>query len=154
MAPAVVSRDRMPCGHLVQVMDIQDASVTDLGIVEELPFDPRAWRSLFSPLLELFHDTVDRDELDLEWITNQHAVQEGFALGVVVTIDETRNDGHLLRVKNRRITAGEISDVGIAADRLESASLNGKRLRAWQLGIDRVDIRIDDDDVGCRRPRR
>src|SRR6185437_11903364 len=154
MAAAMMNRHGMLRRDLVQVVDSQATSVSHLGVVEEVSFDPSAGRRLAGAFLELLDDAIDGEELDLEWITHHHSVQQDLSLGVVVTIDESWNDCHFLRVENGCTPTSQIADVIIATHRLKSALPDGEGLCTRQRWINRIKIGVDDDHVGsCRSSR-
>ena len=65
------------------------------------------WAFAFS----LSDDAADADELHFEGIPDQHFVQQHFAAGVVVTVDEPGHDRHALRIECLRVLARQAFDV-------------------------------------------
>jgi len=75
------------------------------------------------------------------------------AAGVVqMIVGETGNYGLPFQINDRRLRAGELSDVGVRADRRKLAARDRDRLHDRKLRVDRDDVAVDKDYV--RRLRR
>src|SRR5688572_28274688 len=108
--------------HPVQVAYVQRPLVLHLGVVIEEAADPAARRRLACFGDELVDDAVDRYELDIERVADDHLVQQRLADRMVVTIDEARHDRHALRVEHLSVLAGQCSDLCVATHRDELAA--------------------------------
>jgi hypothetical protein len=91
---------------------------------------------------------LDRDELDLEGVPDQHLVEQRRPAGMIVRVDEAGDDGHPLRVERPGPLARERAHVGARAEGGEPRAGNRERLDARQRSVDRVDLRVEDDEVG------
>ncbi len=76
VAAAMVNHDRVVLRHLVEIMNVQFAIVLDLGVVEEIPFDPGPRRCLTGFRAQFVHDAGDRHELHHVGIADQHVVEQ------------------------------------------------------------------------------
>jgi hypothetical protein len=133
--------------HPVQVENVQRPLVLHLGVVIEEAADPVAWRRLACFGDELVDDAVDRHELDVERVADDHLIEQRLADRMVVTIDEARHDRHALRVEHLSVLAGECSDLCVAADRNELAAAYCEGLGAGQSGIHGIDVRVANDQI-------
>ena len=143
----MMHHDGMLPRDLVEVVDVELAFVRHLGVVEEVAFHPGAGRGSCGLLPQFFDDAVDGDEFHLERISHQRLIQEYLPFRMIVAVDETRQDRHLLRVEHGCIAARQIADVRVAADGLESSPLDGECLGPRQMIVDGVDPGIDDDQI-------
>src|SRR5215472_3097919 len=91
---------RMLGRDLVQVVHVELAVVLHLRIVEEVSIDPKARRSLLSLGTELINDAGNRDKLDLKRVSNNDVVEHGVTARMIVAVDKSRHDRHLLRIKS------------------------------------------------------
>ena len=66
--------DRMLGRHLVEVARDELPFVLDLRVVEEISVHPHAGRRLLCLGAQLLDDAVDRDELHLERIPDEHFI--------------------------------------------------------------------------------
>src|SRR5262249_9557449 len=107
-------------------------------------------RRLFRSFAELLNDTGYGDELDLVWIAHKHFVEERRARRVIVTIDETRRDGHALRVDRLSTLTREPLDVVVDADCCEASRLDRERLDLRNARIHRVDLRVENHQIRLR----
>ncbi len=64
VAAAMMDHNRMVLGDLIQIVNIEQAIVLHLGVVEEKPFHPCARRRLLGFRAEFLDDAVDSDEFD------------------------------------------------------------------------------------------
>ena len=112
---------------LVEIADVQLSPVLHLGVVEEVALHPRARRRLSRLRAKLLDDAGDRDELDLEWIADEHFVEKHVTASMVVAIGKAGYHRHLFRVDSARILAGEASDLVIGAHGHEPAVLHRER---------------------------
>ena len=97
---------------------------------------------------QLADDASDADELDLERISDQHLVEQGLAAGVIVTVDESGDDGHPLRIEHLRVLPRRVAYVAAAADGSKAAGLDRESLGAGRARIHRVNLGVDDHHVG------
>ncbi len=65
-----------------------------------------------------------------------------------MAIDEAGDDGHLFGVEGLGPLAGQILDLRAAADGGEPGGLHCERLRLGHAGIHRVDLGVEDDQIG------
>ena len=137
--------------HLVEVVDVELAIVLHLGVVEEIALDPRARRRLAGFRAELVDDAGDGHELDHVRIADEDLVEQYVAGRVIVAVDEPGHDRHLLGVERLGPLADERLDVCVAPHRDEPAGLDRERLRLRRAGIDRVDLGVEDDEIGVLR---
>src|SRR5215469_12861276 len=98
VSAAMMHTYRVLLRDLVKVVHIKWALVLYLCIVEEISFDPKSYRCLLGFRAELIRDAGDSDELHLEGIGNNRFVKQNVAIGMIVAIDESRYDCHLVRV--------------------------------------------------------
>src|SRR5581483_8786646 len=96
---AVLDADRMLPRDLVQIMNVDLAPVLHLRVIVEISLHPETGWRLLRTSPELLHDAGDGDEFNLVGITDQHIVEEHVASGMIVAINESRDDRHLLRIK-------------------------------------------------------
>jgi hypothetical protein len=134
--------------YFVEIADVQLALVLHLGVVEEVALHPRASRRLLCLRAKLLDDAGDGDELDLERIADEHFVEEHVTAGLVMTIGEARHDRHLLRVDRPRIFAGQAFDLVVRPHGNEPAVLHRERDGLRHARIDRVHVRVHDDEIG------
>jgi hypothetical protein len=92
---------------LIEVMHVKWAIVFYFGVVKKISFDPKSGGSFGGLGTELFDDAGDGDKLDLKGIADDHSVKKDVAFGVVVAIDESGHDGHLLGINRLRALADE-----------------------------------------------
>src|SRR5215468_8783925 len=109
-------------------MDIELALVLNFRIIEELAIHPVSSWCLLRVCAQLLDDAIDGDELDLKGIADRSVVQHLLADGVVVTVDESRDNGHLLRVERFGALAEETTQLFVSANRDEPTILYGERL--------------------------
>ena len=102
MAAAMMDADGMFRRDLVEIVNVELAVVLDLRIVEEVAIDPKARGRLLGFGAELVDDAGDGDELDVVGIADEDFVEQDVAAGVIVAIDESRHDRHLLCVEGLR----------------------------------------------------
>ncbi len=143
----MVNRHRVLLRDLVQIMDVEGTLVLDFGVVVEIALDPEARRRLRRTFAELVDDAADGHELDFERIAHQHFVQQGFAFGMVVAIDEPRDDGSLTGVDDLRALAGERLDLVVGSHRHEAIAADGNGLSPWHPRIHRPDAGIEEHEV-------
>jgi hypothetical protein len=143
----MLNRHRVILRYLVQILNGQRAFVLDLGIVVEEALDPIAGRRLARLGRELVEDAGDRDELDVEGIADRNLIQQYFSDGVVVTIDEARDDRHALCVEHLRALARKRTDLSVRTHRNESAASYRERLGARQASVHGVDVGVANDQV-------
>ena len=127
------------------------APVLHLGIVEEVAFDPEARRRLAGLGAQLVDDAGDGDELDLVGIADQNLVEQDRARRMVVGVDEPRHHRHLPGIEGLGALADERLDVVGAPHRDEPAGLDGEGLHPRRQRIDRVDLGVEDDEIGLQR---
>ena len=65
-----------------------------------------------------------------------------------VSVVEARHDQTAAGIDDLRVRPGEIPHVLVRSDRDDDLAGHGERLRARAVGIDRMDVRVDDDEVG------
>jgi hypothetical protein len=107
MAATMMHDDRMVLRHLIQVVNIEQAIVPHLGVIEEKAFDPCTRRCLGSFRAEFFDDTVDRHKFDHIGIADDDLVEQYVAGRVIVAVDEPGHDGHLIGVERLGPLANE-----------------------------------------------
>jgi hypothetical protein len=134
--------------YLVEIAEAQLALVLHLGVVEEIALHPRTSRRLLCLRAKLLDDAGDRDELDLERIADEHFVKEHFTAGVVMAIREAGHHRHTLRVDRARALAGEAFDLVVGAHGNESVVLHRECDGLRHARIDRVHVRVHDDEIG------
>ena len=152
VAAAVAHHHGMVLRHLVQVLHVQAARIFHLGVVEEVAVHPRAGWHLLGARLQLADDAEDAHELHFEGIADQHVVEQRFAAGVVVAVDEAGHDGESLGIEGLRAWAGQVPDVAGAAHGSEAAAGDGERLGAGGARVHGVDRGIDHDQVRSLSP--
>ena len=130
---------------------LSQAVVLHLGVVEEIPFHPGARRRLAGFGAQLVDDAGDGHELDHVGIAHQHLVEQHIAGRVIVAVDEPGHDGHLLRIERLGSLAGERLDLGAAAHGGEPSALDRERLRLRRARIHRVDLGVEDHQIGVLR---
>ncbi len=143
----MVHDDGMVGGDLVEVLDVEQPAVLDLGVVEEFALDPGSRRQGHGARPQLIDDAVDGDELDLEGVPDQHVVEKGLARGVVVAVGEARRDGHALGVEDLGPFAGQRANVSGRADGDETAVPDREGLGARRLRVDCKDVGVQDHEV-------
>src|ERR1700676_1252154 len=111
VAPAMMDRDRMVLRYLIEVVNVELPFVLYLGVVEKIPFDPGARRRLVGSRTEFVNDAVDGHELDHVRISDQHLIEQYVARRMIVTVDETWHDRHLLGIQRLSSLADESLDV-------------------------------------------
>ena len=114
----------------------------------EISLHPRTCRRCLCTKFELFDDARDAHEFHFERITNQHFVEQRCAARMIVCVDKSRQHGHALCVDDLRAFSSKRSHFGRTSDGHEAARVYRKRLGARKCGIDGVDARINDDEVG------
>ncbi len=147
VSAAMSNSHRVILRHPVQVANVQRPLVLHLGVVVEEAADPVARRRLARFGDELVDDAVDRHELDVERIADDHLVEQRLADRMVVTIDEARHDRHALRVEHLSVLAGECTDLCVAADRNEMAAADCEGFGPGESSIDGMDIRVANDQI-------
>ena len=65
-----------------------------------------------------------------------------------VSVVEARHDQAAASIDDLRFGPDEIPHVLVRPDRDDDLAGNGERLRARAVGIDRMDVRVDDDEAG------
>ncbi len=148
---AMVDHNRVVLRNLIKVVNIKLAIVFHFCVVEEKSFDPSARRCIFGFRAEFVDDTGDRHKFDHIGIADQDVVEQYVAGSMIVTIDETGHDCHLLGVEGLRPFADERLHVFGAPDRGEPAGFDRERLCLGRAGIDRVNLGVEDDQIGARR---
>src|ERR1700683_654642 len=123
---------------LIEIMYVELALVLHLGVVEEESLDPRVRRGLLRLCLELIDNAGNRDEFDLIGISDQNLVQQSIAGCVVVAIDETGYDRHAFGIDGPGLFADVTANLGIAAERDESAASDRERRSRRHYRIERV----------------
>ena len=151
MAAAVADGDRLLFRHLIEVVDVERALVLHLGVVEEESLDPKSGGRLARSGAELVDDAGDGDELDLVRVADEDIVEQDRAGRVIVRIDESGHDRHLLGVEALGLLADERLDVLGASHGDEPAGLDGESFRSRRNRIDRVDLGVENDEVGLLR---
>ena len=129
-------------------MNVEQAIVLHLGVVEEISFDPGARRCLAGSRAEFVDDAVDGHKLDHVGIADQDLVKQYVAGRMIVAVDEPGHDGHLFGVEGLGPLADQGLDVRGATHGGEPAGLDCERLRLRRAGIDRVDLGVEDDEIG------
>ena len=130
VAAAVVDGDWMVLRDLVEIANIELATVLHFRVVEEVAFNPGAGRCLRGAGAELFDDAVDGYELDFEGIPHEHFVEQHGAKGVVVRVDEAGNNSCSLSIHSSHARADQVPNVGIRADGEKSPVLDRESLCA------------------------
>ena len=86
------------------------------------------------------------------WVTHPDSVpaqaQQHLAAGVIVRVDEAGHHGHGLGVERLRVPAGQALDVAARPDGREAAAGRGERLGTRHPRVHRVDLGVDDDEIG------
>jgi hypothetical protein len=140
--------DRMIHRDFVQIGGVELTLVFYLGVVEEISIHPGSRWCLFCSAAQLFNNAGDGDKFNLVRISNQNLIQQCRARGVIVTIDETGHDRHLLGVVHLRVLACKRRHVRRATHCYEAVALDNKRFRPWIARIDRIDLRVKHDQIG------
>ena len=135
--------------HFIQIVHVQQALVFHLRIVKEVALDPSPSRRLLRSRAELVHDAADRHELHLEWITDQHFVEQRGTGRVVVTVGEARHDCHLPGVDRLGFFRDEALDVGRPANGNEAPCFHRKGFRSRRAVIHGVDLRVENNEIGA-----
>ena len=94
----------------------------------------------------------DRDELDFERVADEHLVEQRVARRVVVAVGEARARWSSASRRTSAVllpASALISAVLPTAD--EPARLHRERFRRRHRGVDGVDLRVEDDEVGVAR---
>ena len=151
VAAAMMHQDRVILRNLIQVVNVELAIILHLGVVEEISVDPIARGRLLRFGAEFVDDAGDGDKLDFEGIADDDVVEQSVAARMIVTIDEPGHDGHLLGVERLGPLADERLNVLIAPYGDEPANLDRECLRLRRAGIDRVDLGVEDDEIGVLR---
>src|SRR6516225_574211 len=107
MAATMMDAYRMLRRDLIEVVHVELAVVLHLCVVEEVSIDPKTRRSLLGFGAQFFDDAGDCDKLDLIGIPDDDLVEQGVAAGMVVAIDESGDDRHLLGVEGPGTFADE-----------------------------------------------
>jgi hypothetical protein len=149
----MVDDDRVLRRDLIEVLRVQRAIVLQLGIVEEIALNPGARRRRLGSGAQLIDDALNGDELDVVRVAYKHVIEQPLAAPMIVRVDESRHDRHLLGVVHLNLFANESSDLFAASHRDEPATLDRKRLRLRLAGIDRVYLGVEDDEIGSKVTR-
>jgi hypothetical protein len=147
VAAAMMHLDRVVLRHLVQVVNVEQAIVFHLGVVEEIAFDPGARRCLGSFRAKFGDDTVNRHKLDHVGIADDDVVKQYVAGRMIVAVDEPGHDGHLFGVECLGPFAGERLHPCGGPHGGEPAGLDRERLHPRRAGIDCVDLGIEDKEI-------
>ncbi len=129
-------------------MHVELAVVLHLRVVEEVSIDPKARGRLLGFGAEFIDDAGDGDKLDLIGVADDDLVEQDVAARVIVAIDESGHDRHLLGVEGLRPLADERLGFCCAPNVDEPSTLNGKSLRLRHAGIDGVDLGVEYHQIG------
>ena len=151
VAAAMMYAHRMFLRDLVEIVNVQLAIVLHLRVVEEISVDPNARGRLLGFGAELVDDAGDGDELDLIRVADEDFVEQDVAARVIVAIDESGHDGHLLCVEGLRPFADERLGFCCAPYVDEPSALDRESLRLRHAGIDGVDLGVENHQIGMAR---
>src|SRR4029077_19688025 len=112
---------------------------------------PEARGGLLGFGAEFIDDAGDGDKLDLVRIADEDFIEKDVAARVIVTIDETGHDRHLLCVECLRSLADERLGFSCVPDVDEPSTFDGKRLSIRHPGIDGVDLGIEYHQISVAR---
>ena len=143
--------DRVVARHLVEVVDVEGTLVLHLGVVEEVSLDPKPRRCLAGFRTEFIDDAGDGHELDFVRVSDEDLVEQYRAGCMIVGVNEPRHDRHLLGVECLGPLADERLDVFGAPHGDEPAGLDRECLRPRRERIDRVDLGVENDEIGILR---
>src|SRR5262249_22170032 len=79
-----------------KIVEVEPSVIFHLCVVKEITVDPEFRRCLLHLGAKLFDNASNRDELHLKGIANQDFIKQNLALRMVVAIDKSRHDRHLL----------------------------------------------------------
>jgi hypothetical protein len=127
---------------------VELAVVLHLGVVEEVSVNPKAGGHLLSFGSEFLDDAGDRDKLNLIGIADDDIVEQGVATRVIVAIDESGHDRHLLGVEGPCPLADERLGFCCASNKDEPFALNGKSPRLRHAGIHGIDLGVEYHQIG------
>src|SRR5215467_10511821 len=105
-------------------MHIQQTLVLHLGVVEEISLHPSGSRRFPCFSAEFVNDAGNRHELDDIRIADENLIQQHVTRGMIVAINESRNDRHLLGVESLRSLADERLDIFGASNCYEPVTLD------------------------------
>src|SRR5215831_1713751 len=143
--------DWMILRHLVEVIYVELAIVLNFGVIEEVPVDPKIRRSLRGFRTKLVDDAGDSDKLDLIRIADEDFVKQDVAASVVMAINETGHDRHLLCIETLRAFADETFGLVSAPHEEESSAPDRKSFSIRHAGIDGVDLGVEYHQVSVAR---
>lgn len=92
MSSPVMHGDGMLFRNPVEIVNRELATIFYFRVVKEIAFDPITRRSLGSTGTQLCQNTVNRYELDFEWIACEDLVKQDRSASVIVGVDETRDN--------------------------------------------------------------
>src|SRR5215467_7931108 len=107
MAAPMMDTHRMLGRHLIEIVQIELAVILHFGVVEKESFDPETGRRLLSFGAEFVDDAANGHKLDFKRIANDYLVEKNVAPGVIVAIDESGHDCHLLGIERASAFANE-----------------------------------------------
>ena len=151
VAAAMVDHHRVITRDVVEVVNIKLAIIFYLRVIKEISIYPEARRRFFSFCTELVNDTGDGDEFDRVRIADQDLVQQGVAGSMIVAINESGHDCHLLRIEGYSPFPDETPGFCTAADSYEAAAPDGEGFDPGILGIHGVNLGVEDNQVGDTR---
>ena len=126
-------------------MHIELAVVLHLCVVEEVSIDPKASGRLLGLGAEFIDDAGDGYKLDLIGVADEDFVEQSVAARVIVAIDKSGHDGHLLCIEGLRFPTDERLSFCCTPLVEESSTFNSKSLRLRHAGIDGVDLGVEYD---------
>ena len=147
----MTDRDWVVTRDLVEVMNVERAFVLYFCVVKEEALDPGTCGRFARPRPQLVDDAGNGHELDLVGIADDDLVEQNRTGRVIVGIDESGHDCHLLGIKDLRSRADERPDILGTAHGDEPAGPDGESLRPRHKGIDRVDLGVEHDEIGILR---
>src|SRR5688572_22466139 len=112
MSATMMHGDGMLARNPVEVANGWSAFVLQLCVVEEIALDPVTRRCLLRLGFQLFDDAVDRDVLNLVRIPYECLVKNHCADRVAVTVDESGQDRHPLRIDDPCASPRETPHLG------------------------------------------
>src|SRR5579859_3287062 len=151
MTAAMMNNDRMLGRHLIKVMPIEWAIIFDLGVVEEVSLNPKTRRCFLGLSAQFVDNAGNSDELHFIRISDKDFVEQNVSFRMVVTVNESGNHRHLLRIKSVSSFSDKCPGFVRAAHKNESTVLHSKGLRLWHACIHGVDIGIEHHQVRMAR---
>lgn len=137
--------------NLVEIVPVELPLVLHFGVIEEISIDPKARRSFLSLRAEFICDAGNGDKLYLIRIAYDDLVKQNVSRCVIMAVNESGDDRHLLCIERPRSLAAEYFCSCGAPHKDESPALHRKCLRFRHTCIDGVHLSVVYDQIRVAR---